>query len=121
MDKAKKMKLTQLNPYIETQNLEAIAGKTSNLYESLYIIAKRANQISKEMKEELHSKLEDFATHNDSLEEINENREQIEISRFYERLPHATIISTTDFIGDNIYVRSNEEPAAPVVPVAPEA
>jgi len=108
MDKSKKVKLSQLNPYIETQNLEALAKETGNIYESLYMISKRANQISKELKEELHSKLKDFESH-DSLEEINENREQIEISRFYERLPHATIIATNDFVEKNIYVRNRAE------------
>lgn len=110
MDKSKKVKLSQLHPYIETQNLEEIAKDTGNIYESLYVISRRANQISKELKEELHSKLKDFESH-DSLEEINENREQIEISRFYERLPHATIIATNEFQEGNIYVRSRSEEA----------
>ncbi len=108
MDKSKKVKLSQLNPYIETQNLEAFAKETGNVYESLYIISRRANQISKDLKEELHTKLKDFESH-DSLEEINENREQIEISRFYERLPHPTIIATNDFVEGSIYVRNRDE------------
>jgi DNA-directed RNA polymerase subunit K/omega len=108
MDKNKKVKLSQLNPYIETQNLATFADKTGNLYKSLYIISRRANQISKELKEELHTKLKDFESH-DSLEEIHENREQIEISKFYERLPHPTIIATNEFLDDGIYYRENTD------------
>lgn len=108
MDKSKKLRLSQLNPYIETQNLATFAEKTGNLYKSLYVISRRANQIAKELKEELHAKLKEFDSH-DSLEEINENREQIEISKFYERLPHPTIIATTEFLDDAIYFRENNE------------
>lgn len=108
MDKSKKVKLSQLHPYIETQSLEAIAQRTGNLYKSLYVMSRRANQISKELKEELHAKLKDFET-NDSLEEVNENREQIEISRFYERLPHATLIATDEFMEGGIYYREKTE------------
>ena len=112
MDKVKKIKMTQINPLIETQNLEEIAARTGNVYESIYAIARRANQISREIKEELHSKLEDFASHTDSLEEIHENREQIEISKFYEKLPHATILATTEYKNHELTVRTEED--APV-------
>lgn len=108
MDKSKKVKLSQLHPYIETQNLASFAEKTGNVYKSLYVISRRANQIGKELKEELHAKLKDFESH-DSLEEINENREQIEISKFYERLPHPTIIATAEFMEDGIYYRENND------------
>jgi len=109
MDKVKKIKMTQINPLIETQNLEEIAARTGNVYESIYAIARRANQISREIKEELHSKLEDFASHTDSLEEIHENKEQIEISKAYERMPNPAILATAEFIDDKIYYRKNEE------------
>ena len=109
MDKVKKIKMTQINPYIETQNLEAMAKESGNVYEAIYTIAKRANQISKEIKEELHSKLEDFASHTDNLEEIHENREQIEISKFYEKLPHPTILATKEFQNNELQVRIYEE------------
>jgi hypothetical protein len=105
MDKLKKVKITQINPVLETQNLLEIGKKAGNAYEALYIITRRANQISKEMKEELHSKLEDFASHTDSLEEIHENREQIEISKFYEKLPHPTIIATKEYMNDELQFR----------------
>jgi DNA-directed RNA polymerase subunit K/omega len=108
MDKLKKVKITQINPILETQNLEEIGRKTGNLYEAIYIIARRANQISKELKEELHSKLEDFASHTDSLEEIHENREQIEISKFYEKLPSPTIIATKEFLNGELTFRKAE-------------
>lgn len=108
MDKSKKIKLTQVSPILETQNLEEIGKQSGNLYEALNIIAKRANQISKEIKEELHAKLEDFESHTDSLEEMHENREQIEISKFYEKLPHATILATKEFMADEISARYPE-------------
>jgi DNA-directed RNA polymerase subunit K/omega len=88
--------------------MKDIGARTGNVYESLAIISKRANQIHADLKQELHSKLEDFASHSDSLEEIHENREQIEISRFYERLPHPTIISTNEFLESGLEARYND-------------
>lgn len=108
MDKSKKIKLSQINSLIETQNLEAMAKDTGNVYESIYIIANRANQIASQIKQELHSKLEDFASHTDNLEEVHENREQIEISKFYEKLPHPTIIATNEFLNKELTVRAEE-------------
>ena len=93
----------------ETKNLTDLKNKTGNLYESIAIIAKRANQINITMKEELHSKLEEFATHTDSLEEIHENKEQIEISKAYERMPNAALLATQEFMEDKIYYRKNED------------
>ncbi|MBC8034676.1 MAG: DNA-directed RNA polymerase subunit omega [Chitinophagaceae bacterium] len=93
----------------ETKNLTDIKGKTGNLYESIAIIAKRANQINITIKEELHSKLEEFASHTDSLEEIHENKEQIEISRAYERMPNPALLATQEFMEDKIYYRKNED------------
>lgn len=89
-----------------TRDTVTITEKTGNLYESIAIIAKRSNQISQEMKEELSNKLQEFASHTDNLEEIFENREQIEISRFYERLPKATAIALQEFLEDKIYYRN---------------
>jgi DNA-directed RNA polymerase subunit K/omega len=111
MDKLKKIKMTQINPLIETQNLEEMASKSGNVYEAIYTIARRANQISREIKEELHAKLEDFASHTDNLEEIHENREQIEISKFYEKLPHPTILATKEFQSGELVTRSDEASA----------
>ena len=108
MDKSKRIKMTQINPFIETQNMEKMAKKTQNTYESIAVVAKRANQISADLKLELHGKLEDFASHTDTLEEIHENREQIEISKFYEKLPHPTILATKEFQDDQLTYRYND-------------
>jgi DNA-directed RNA polymerase subunit K/omega len=94
---------------IETRDVNALKNKTGNLYESIAIIAKRANQINISLKEELHNKLEEFASHTDSLEEIHENKEQIEISRAYERMPNPALLASQEFIEDKIYYRKNEE------------
>ncbi len=93
----------------ETKDLNVIKSKTGNVYESIAVIAKRANQINITLKEELHNKLEEFATHTDSLEEIHENKEQIEISRAYERMPNPSLLATQEFLDDKIYFRRNEE------------
>ena len=93
----------------ETKDLSVIKGKTGNVYESIAIIAKRANQINITLKEELHNKLEEFASHTDSLEEIHENKEQIEISRAYERMPNPSLLATQEFLDDKIYYRKNED------------
>ena len=93
----------------ETRNLTDLKNKTGNLYESIAIIAKRANQINISLKEELHNKLEEFATHTDSLEEIHENKEQIEISKAYERMPNPALLATQEFLEDKIYYRKNDD------------
>ncbi len=94
---------------VETKSLIAIKAKTGNLYESIAVIAKRANQINIAVKDELHNKLEEFATHTDSLEEVHENKEQIEISRAYEKMPNAAILATQEFMEDKIYYRKNDD------------
>lgn len=94
---------------VETKNLTDIKAKTGNLYESIAIVAKRANQINITLKEELHNKLEEFASHTDSLEEIHENKEQIEISKAYERMPNPALLATTEFLEDKVYFRKNDE------------
>ncbi len=106
MSKFKKIATKGINPSIETQALTVYAAKTGNLYETLVVLSKRSKQLSIEMKEELHAKLEEFASSTDNLEEIHENREQIEISRFYERLPHPTIIAQDELFSDEIYHRN---------------
>jgi DNA-directed RNA polymerase subunit K/omega len=78
---------------------------TGNVYESIVIIAKRANQISVEMKQELNSRLEDFSSYTDTLEEVFENKEQIEISRYYEKLPKPGLIAAQEFLENKIYYR----------------
>lgn len=93
-----------------TRKLTNIDCQTGNVYESLVIISRRANQIATEMKQELTRKLSDFSSSNDSLEETFENREQIEISRYYERLPKPTLIATEEFLAGEVYFRKNTEP-----------
>ena len=96
-----------------TRNIDRLDKDTGNIYEAVMIVAKRANQISVEIKQELNRKLEEFASYTDNLEEVFENREQIEISKFYERLPKPTLIATEEFLDDQIYFRMSEpEPEA---------
>ncbi|MGN6215241.1 MULTISPECIES: DNA-directed RNA polymerase subunit omega [Parafilimonas] len=94
---------------VETKSLFDIKSRTGNLYESIAIIAKRANQINIAIKEELHNKLEEFASHTDSLEEIHENKEQIEISKAYEKMPNPAILATQEFLDEKIYYRKNDD------------
>jgi DNA-directed RNA polymerase subunit K/omega len=91
------------NPSIVTRDTDKIAEVTGNLYESVSIISKRARQISSKMKEELNNKLAEFASGVDNLEEVFENREQIEISKFYERMPKAGSISIDEFMEGKTY------------------
>ena len=92
-----------------TYDKTKIEAPTQNIYESISIMAKRANQISEDIKKELIDKLEEFATHNDSLEEVFENKEQIEVSRFYEKLPKSTAIAVDEWLHGKIYHRNPEE------------
>lgn len=89
--------------------MEQIAAQTGNVYESIVIISKRARQISTKMKEELNNKLADFASTVDNLEEIFENREQIEISKFYERMPKPTLMALEEFSEGKVMFREPEE------------
>lgn len=93
----------------KTYDRNKMEGNIENIYEALSIIAKRSIQINLDIKKELHEKLEEFATHNDSLEEIFENKEQIEVSRFYERLPKPHAIAIEEWLNKNIYHRNTEE------------
>ncbi len=89
-----------------SRNLDDLQRPTGNVYESVMILAKRSNQISSEMKEELNQKLQEFASYTDNLEEVFENREQIEISKYYERLPKPTLIAYEEFLQGQIYFRN---------------
>jgi len=91
-----------------TYDKTKIEEPTHNIYESISIMAKRAIQINEDLKKELIDKLEEFATHNDSLEEIFENKEQIEVSRFYEKLPKSTAIAIEEWLEGKIYSRNPE-------------
>ena len=95
-----------------TRNLMDLCQETGNIYESVAIIAKRANQISADIKNELSKKLQEFASSQDNLDEVFENREQIEISRFYEKLPKPTLMATQEFIEGKVYFRNPNKEAA---------
>ena len=91
-----------------TYNKNEIEAPTENIYEAISIIAKRANQINSDIKNELVEKLEEFATYNDSLEEVFENKEQIEVSKFYERLPKPTAMAVEEWLQGKVYHRTPE-------------
>jgi DNA-directed RNA polymerase subunit K/omega len=93
-----------------TRDLNNMDTSTGNIYQTVMVAAKRANQISVEMKQELNRKLEEFASYTDNLEEVFENPEQIEISKFFERLPKPSLISLQELTEDQIYFRINENP-----------
>ena len=92
-----------------TYDKNKIAAPTNNIYEAIAIIAKRATQINGDLRAELIEKLEEFATHNDSLEEVFENKEQIEVSKFYERLPKPTALAVEEWLKGKIYHRNPED------------
>ena len=91
-----------------TRNIEDFTVGTDNVYQTVAILSKRANQISSEMKEELNQKLSEFATTTDNLEEVFENREQIEIAKYYEHLPKPSLIAIHEYVNDEVYFRIPE-------------
>ena len=91
-----------------TYNKNELEAPTENIYAAISIIAKRANQINADLKKELVDKLEEFATYNDSLEEVFENKEQIEVSKFYEKLPKPTAMAVEEWLNDKVYFRTPE-------------
>ena len=99
-------KKTNANQSIVTRDIRKFDNQTGNIYEAVSIMSKRANQISTELKEELTSKLQEFGSNNDNLEEIFENREQIEVSKFYEKLPKPSLIAIQEFLEEKIYYRN---------------
>ncbi|MBN4052014.1 DNA-directed RNA polymerase subunit omega [Cytophagaceae bacterium AH-315-L13] len=106
MDRIKQY--AHINPEAITRNSADIEMGTGNLYEAISVISKRANQLSIELKEELHEKLAEFDTTSDNLEEIFENTEQIELSRFYEKLPKPTLVATVEYLEGKVYHRNPE-------------
>ncbi|WP_106830769.1 DNA-directed RNA polymerase subunit omega [Parabacteroides pacaensis] len=89
-----------------TRDMIKLCEDTGNVYETVMIVAKRANQISVEMKQDLEKKLQEFASYNDNLEEVFENREQIEISRYYEKLPKSTLIAAQEYEEGKVYFKN---------------
>ena len=97
---------------LSARDIALLASKTDNVYTAISVISARARQLSNEIREELHSKLEEFAIVSDTIEEVHENKEQIEISKFYERLPSPTIIAFHEFMNDKLDYKSAAEAAA---------
>jgi DNA-directed RNA polymerase subunit K/omega len=89
-----------------TRDMMELCEDTGNVYETVAIIGKRSNQIAAEMKSDLSKKLQEFASYSDNLEEVFENREQIEISRYYEKLPKPTLIATQEYMEEKVYYRN---------------
>ncbi len=102
-------KKTQASDTTVTRDINNLTEPTNNIYETVVILSKRANQINHEIKQELDRKLEEFASYTDNLEEVFENREQIEISKFYERLPKPTLIAIDELQNNKIYFRKDKE------------
>lgn len=103
------LKRTQAPVNTVTYNKAAIEAPTGNIYEAITIIAKRANQINTEIKKELVDKLDEFATYNDSLDEVFENKEQIEVSKFYEKLPKPQALAVEEWLNDEVKFSKPEE------------
>ncbi len=89
-----------------TRHKDKFYEQTGNIYETVVVLSKRANQIAQELKQELDKKISEFASANDNLEEVFENREQIEIAKYYERLPKPTLLAIHEFLNEQIYIRN---------------
>lgn len=100
-----KQKVQGLDANVRARDVRGMAAQTGNIYETLNIIAKRARQLGADLKNELNTKLEEFAVQTDTIEEITENKEQIEISKFYERLPNPVIIATKEYLDGDLFYR----------------
>ena len=98
-----KTKVQGVDPNINARNVKRFVEKTGNIYEALVVISKRATHLSVNLKKELHDKLDEFAVNPETIEEITENKEQIEISKFYERLPNPAIIATNEFFDEELH------------------
>ena len=103
-----KSKVQSLDPNVAARDIRGIAASTGNIYEVLNVISKRAAGLSQDLKIELHSKLDEFATTTDAIEEVHENKEQIEISKFYERLPNPAIIAFNEYMNGELEYRYRE-------------
>lgn len=104
-----KTKVQSFDANVQPRHVGGMAEPTGNIYEALAVITKRARQLNVDIKQELHQKLEEFAVSSDTIEEVSENKEQIEISKFYERLPNPAIIATEEYINGELYWRYKEK------------
>lgn len=100
-----KSKVQGLEANIQARSIKEFIGEASSIYEAINVISKRATQVSVDLKRELTSKLEEFAVNSDTIEEIHENKEQIEISKFYERLPNPVLIAAEEYLNDEVAYR----------------
>ncbi len=98
-----------MDPNVRARNVKELAGTTGNIYEVLNIIIKRAKNLAQDIKVELHGKLDEFAVTTDAIEEVHENKEQIEISKFYERLPNPVTIATNEYLNGELEFRYRDE------------
>lgn len=98
-----KNKVQGIDPNVRARDVGRMVRDTENIYETLAIITKRSKQLAIDIKQELHQKLEEFAVNTDTIEEVTENKEQIEISKFYERLPNPVIIATEEYLADDLH------------------
>jgi DNA-directed RNA polymerase subunit K/omega len=113
-----KSKVQSLDPNLTARDIHALVAPTGNIYESLNVVTRRARQLSVDLKHELNQKLQEFSSTTDAIEEIQENKEQIEISKFYERLPNPSIIALDEFLKGEIHYRFPTEEKAKVKPAA---
>ncbi len=104
-----KSKVQNINPNVQARNMEELTGETTNIYHTLNVISARARHLNDEIKSELYGKLEEFASVTDAIEEVMENKEQIEISKFYERLPNPAVIATEEFLRGELDYRTRDE------------
>ena len=114
-----KTQVQSIDPNLKAREMDKMIDGTTNIYKSLVIISKRARQLNVQLKEELNAKLEEFAVTPDTIEEINENKEQIEISKFYEKLPNPSVIATSEFLDNKLEYRDRDDivdaPPPPIV------
>lgn len=104
-----KTKVQGLDPNLHARNVLDFVADTENIYEALVVISKRAGQLGMELKRELHDKLDEFAVNPETIEEVTENKEQIEISKFYEKLPNPAVIATEEFLNGEVHHRYTPE------------
>jgi len=104
-----KNKVQGLDPNVRARDLSNLVGSSRNIYETLAVVSKRSRQLSVDLKSELNAKLEEFAVQTDTIEEVSENKEQVEISKFYEKLPNPVIIAMEEYLEGDIYFRYNQQ------------
>ncbi|MBK6621120.1 MAG: DNA-directed RNA polymerase subunit omega [Saprospirales bacterium] len=108
-----KNKVQGIDPNVRARDVGGMAEETANIYETLNIIAKRSKQLAIDIKQELHQKLEEFAVNSDTIEEVTENKEQIEISKFYERLPNPVIIAMEEYLAGDLHYHYTDRKKKP--------